>query len=538
MSATAPAFRAAALATRSRRNAYTHTDRTKASASAKRGPLRPWISATATVVGATWRACTREILRAESAHCRAIASALGIDFADTSEVGCEPIRITEDCLSYRPALWLATVLSVAAHAEQSERAWDFKLSTPGTYKVQVEHRLPATSGDLLPGVTKVNYSITIGQQKQSRELSLVANQPFIPLITDIPSPQKMRVVITGLSKAVLDRTSVYAYDASTVPPGEYFDPAKGQPTEAKAVRALLDRPASNIDLARTKLAIDKMIDPRTDIEAGMKELDAMAAEIRAMPESNNGAGVGRLLALKKYIYEPGAWNEHRAFEYDLADPLGTKISNKLLPTYLTTRKGNCVTMPLLVVLLGQRLGIDVTAASAPKHILVKWKNEAGTWINLEATSGANPARDIWIRQQMPMTDEAVANGVYLQPLTKPETAALIATTLAEHLFAQGEYDKAITIADLVLEHYPKSVGAMVLKAVSFGRLRRERFIEKYPTPAQIPPPERGYFQYLSANNQRWFAQAEALGWREESNEEQQNYLQKIDQARQRPTPND
>lgn len=438
---------------------------------------------------------------------------------------------------YRPALWLATLLSVAAHAEQPERAWDFKLSTPGTYKVQVEHRLPATS-DLLPGVTKVNYSIAIGQQTQSRELSLVANQPFIPLITDIPGPQKMRVVITGLSKAVLDRTSVYAYDASTVPPGEYFDPAKNQFAEAKAVRALLNQPAADVDLARVKLAIDKMIDPRIDVEANLKTLDAMTAQIRAMPEFGNGAAVGRLLALKKYVYESGAWNGHRPFEYDLADPLGTKISNKLLPTYLTTRKGNCVTMPLLVVLLGQRLGIDVTAASAPKHILVKWKNEAGTWINLEATSGANPARDVWIRQQMPMTDEALANGVYLQPLTKPETVALIATTLAEHLFAQGEYDKAIAIADLVLEHYPKSVGTMVLKAVSFGRLRRERFIAKYPTPAQIPAPERGYFQYLSVHNQRWFAQAEALGWREESNEERQNYLQKVDQARQRPTPND
>lgn len=124
------------------------------------------------------------------------------------------------------------------------------------------------------------------------------------------------------------------------------------------------------------------------------------------------------------------------------------------------------------------------------------------------------------------------------PPPKPETAALIATTFAEHLFAQGQYDKAITIADLVLEHYPKSVGTMVLKAASFGRLRRERFIAKYPSPAQIPPTERGYFQYLSVNNQRWYAQAEALGWREESSEEQQNYLQKIDQARQRPTRND
>jgi hypothetical protein len=139
---------------------------------------------------------------------------------------------------------------------------------------------------------------------------------------------------------------------------------------------------------------------------------------------------------------------------------------------------------------------------------------------------------------MPMTDEAIANGVYLQPLTRTETAALIVTTLAEHYFAQGQYEKAIVVADIILEHYPKSVGTMVLKAAAFGRLRRQEFMAKYPSPAQIPAAERGYFGYLSSNNQRWFAQAEALGWREETSEEERKYLENIEQTRQRPSPTD
>jgi regulator of sirC expression with transglutaminase-like and TPR domain len=436
---------------------------------------------------------------------------------------------------------LATALAMVCQfpclafaSESSQRVWEFDLRAPGTYKVQVQHDLIDADG-VVPGVTKVTYAITIGTQTQTRELLLVANQPFIPLITDIAAAQRMRVAINGLSKPVLQRTAVHAFDASTVPPGEYFDPKKNDFREAKAVRRLLHQSPESIDLVKAKLAIDKMIDPKIDVESNQRQLDSMVAQIRLLPEFGDSS-TAKLLALKKYVYEPGPWNGHRAFEYDLQDPLGTRMTNKLLPTYLVTRKGNCVTMPLLVVLLGQRLGIDVTVATAPKHILVKWKNEAGAWINLEATSGTNPARDVWIRQQMPMTDEALANGIYMQPLTRTETLAVIANTLAEHYLAKEEYEKSIAIADIVLERYPKAAETMVLKAVAFGRLTRQKFMAKYPSPAQIPPAERGYFQYLSDNNHRWFAQAEALGWREERAQDEQRYLETVDQARQRPTP--
>lgn len=442
------------------------------------------------------------------------------------------------CAAFRStatALVLTCPFPSWSAADLANRVWEFDLQSSGTYKVQVDHDLKGTEG-IVPGATLVTYVITIGKDTQARELPLIANQPFIPLITDVSGPQKMRVAITGLPSTVLKRTSVYAYEASTVPPGEYFDPRKSNFKEAIAVRNLLLKSPDGIDLVRVKLAIDKMIDPTIDVESNLRKFDSMAVQISLLPEFGKADGA-KLLALKKYVYESGPWNGHRPFEYDLQDPLGTKISNKLLATYLASKKGNCVTMPLLVILLGQRLGIDMTASTAPKHVLVKWKNEGGTWINLEATSGANPARDVWIRQQMPMTDESLANGVYLQPLTRIETAALIVTTLAEHYFSQQQYERAITIADVVLEHYPKNVGTMVLKAAAFGRISDRQFRGKYPSPAQIPMGERGYFQYLSINNQQWFARAEALGWREESSDEEQKYLRQIEQARQRPTPN-
>lgn len=249
-----------------------------------------------------------------------------------------------------------------------------------------------------------------------------------------------------------------------------------------------------------------------------------------MPEFGISS-TSKLLALKRYLYEPGEWNSYKPYQYDLNDLLGTIISNKLLPTYLASKKGNCVSMPFLFIVLGQRLGIDVTAATAPLHILVKFKDETGVSYNLETTSGANPARDVWYRSQMPMTDQAITNGVYLQPLTKKQTVVLMTETLAEHYFDQHEYEKTITISDLVLEYYPKGVSSMIRKSNAYYELINKYYVQKYRSPNEIPDRAQGHYLYLSENNRLWGAKAQALGWREWRRENDEKYLQAVKEAK-------
>jgi regulator of sirC expression with transglutaminase-like and TPR domain len=413
----------------------------------------------------------------------------------------------------------------AAYADHPARTWEFDLPAAGSYKLQIEHSIPKE----VPG-WRVVYDISIGNETRTRKLDLIANRPFIPLVADIPGPRRLRVVVSGIEQAALKRTQVYAYNADSVPYGSYFDPARHGVEHVDRLRDILQRPAEAIDLARAKLTIDSIIDPAVDVEGNVRKLEAIVRRIMTMPEFGTST-TSRLRALRRYVYEAGEWNDHQPFRYDLDDPFGANIRNKLLSNYLVSRKGNCVTMPFLFIILGERLGLDVTVSTAPKHLFVKFRSDVGTWINLEATSGANPARDIWVREQHPMTDEAVGNGAYLRPLTKKETVALMATTLAEHFLQQKEYEKAIAISDLILEYNPKDIETMVRKAVAYGRLGRDRFVTKYPSPRQIPVRERAYYAYLSRNHHQWFAKAEALGWREETKDEEEKYLLQVNKAR-------
>jgi len=435
-------------------------------------------------------------------------------------------------LSRRLVPLIALGLFLPAHAEQASRTWEFNLKTPGTYEVHVQHEI---KGAVVPRGAEATYVFQTREKTIKRDLPFYPkddDHPVVVLIADITSPQKAKVVIAGLPPPLLQQTRVYVIDGNSRYPYEWFDPEKSVDLKvAKRIRDILKQSAQEIDIARAKLTIDKQIDPAIDVEANLQKIEAMVVRIKTMPEFGTSS-TAKMLALKRYIYEPGEWNNYQPYQYDMDDPLGAKISNKLLSNYMLSKKGNCVTMPLLFIILGQRLGIDVTASTAPLHVLAKVKDEVtGAWYNVEPTSGAHPARDAWYREQMPMTDQAIANGVYLQPLTKKETVALMATTLAEHYVERKEFDKVITISDLVLEYYPKDVSSMIRKSNAYYDLASKYYVGKYRSPGEIPDRAKSHYQYLLQNKRFWGAKAEALGWREYRREDDEKYLQSVKEAK-------
>lgn len=287
---------------------------------------------------------------------------------------------------------------------------------------------------------------------------------------------------------------------------------------AAAVRALLDTPADEMDFARAKLAIGSLMDPGIASERILAEIDRMVSTVKKMlgtlPPEEAATSLAKLKALRAFLYQGGRWNEGKPFRYDMDDPQGQNPKHRLLVNYLSTRKGNCVSMPILFVILGERIGLDVTLSVAPLHLLVKWTDaESDVTYNLEATSGAGFTRDMWYRQQWPMTDAAITNGVYLKTLSRREADAVIATPLIDHPLKAERYDEAIAVADAVLEAYPANAYALAKKGTAYGRLLDRDFIRKYPRLSDIPKDLTVRAEASSTANLEAFAQAEALGWR-------------------------
>lgn len=281
------------------------------------------------------------------------------------------------------------------------------------------------------------------------------------------------------------------------------------PTES--VQAVLAVQNGQFDYGRTKLALDRIIDPSVDATAleGQIQRLVTAARSFAGPKASDGAKID---AVRKVLYEPGPWNGNRPFTYDHADPYGEKIQNRLLSVYLRTRLGNCVTMPTLFMIIGRRLGLNLTLTTAPLHVLVRYTRPGTHPFNIEATSGGKFARDEWYRQKFPMSDRAIESGLYLRTHSDRETVAVMATTALEYLIEAGRNEEAVSVADAILSANPRDGFVIVKRGTAIGQMMKAEFFDKFPTPALIPANLRRRYAELATANEKAFADAEALGW--------------------------
>jgi regulator of sirC expression with transglutaminase-like and TPR domain len=287
--------------------------------------------------------------------------------------------------------------------------------------------------------------------------------------------------------------------------------SQSPPSPAAVIQSILSQPDDQLNYGRAKLTLDRIIDPAINAESTLAELDRLArnASSLAGPAASLDA---KLAALRRVIYESGVWNHGRPFSYDHADPQGRNVRNKLISTYLATRRGNCVSMPILFLLVGERMGLNLALSTAPLHIFLRYTDENGREINLEATSGGHPARTLWYRQNLPMTDRSIESGLYMRTLSRREAVAHLASTVVDFLMSEGRNQEAVEVAEIILQHYPRDGYTRVKLGSAYAELLRVEFIERFPPPAPVPPDLRERFLLLARRNQLAFQAAEALGW--------------------------
>ena len=290
--------------------------------------------------------------------------------------------------------------------------------------------------------------------------------------------------------------------------------ANAAPSPSAVVRGLLNRPEAQQDYATAAIAFGKLIDPNTDAAIDKAMIDRLVDASRQMAGPNPNDSY-KLSATRQAIYVAGLWNYNRAFSYDLANPFGQNPKDRLLSTYIRTRKGNCVSMPILFLIVADRIGLNVHLAAAPLHLLVRYTDPQGVDHNLETTSGGHEARTEWYRQNLPMSDKAIASGIYMRTLTKRESIAEMANIVLDALLDQRRYQEAIEVADAILAANPREAYTMVKRGSAFAGQLQIEFIDKYPNPALIPMALRSRYQMLAAANAKAFKDAEALGWEPE-----------------------
>lgn len=289
----------------------------------------------------------------------------------------------------------------------------------------------------------------------------------------------------------------------------------------------------NLDIGLWALIIAKEFDPSVEVQKNFERLDDMVAEINLMLAGRTN-DIGKFLATRMYIYEAGIWNTDNPFLYDLDDPLGERLENQLLSTYLNTRLGNCVSMPTLFLALMERVDPNVPFAgvSAPLHLFCRLRNrQTGDIWNVEATNGGSPARNQWYIEQANIPQTAIDSGLYLKALSKREFLAELINILIRKERKRGNYQKALNYTELVLQLYPNSATALVHKGALLAWLGYKILQKAKKEHRPVTKNESDKLSEYSKESERFIGQAQALGWQPETSEQQEKYLQMVKQVK-------
>jgi len=149
------------------------------------------------------------------------------------------------------------------------------------------------------------------------------------------------------------------------------------PSARERFAQLVSGPEEELDLAEAALLIAQEEHPEIDVAAYLRQLDALAAAVRArLPESPAPTEIIQELNAQLFREEGLSGNESEYY-----DP-----RNSFLNEVLDRRRGIPITLSVVYLEVGRRLGLSLVGVGFPGHFLVKYASADGDLV-LDPFSG-------------------------------------------------------------------------------------------------------------------------------------------------------
>ena len=192
---------------------------------------------------------------------------------------------------------------------------------------------------------------------------------------------------------------------------------------------VVGRDDARIDLARACLMIAQDAYPALDVERYLGDIERMAMRLRASLPQEHGAEE-RVVALNQFLFgELGFWGNTD----DYYDP-----RNSYLNDVLDRKTGLPITLAVVYMEVGRRIGLPLQGVSFPGHFLVRLRLRAGVLV-LDPFSGGVPQSEAELRARLQrVIPEGVTENVpvaelpldqFLEPATNRQIIARILRNL-------------------------------------------------------------------------------------------------------------
>ena len=147
---------------------------------------------------------------------------------------------------------------------------------------------------------------------------------------------------------------------------------------------------ARIDLARACLLIAQDAYPGLDVERYLVEIEGLAIRLRARLH-NRGSAEEKVMALNQFLFgDLGFVGNAR----DYYDP-----RNSYLNEVIDRKTGIPITLAIVYMEIGRRIGLPLAGVSFPGHFLVRLKLRGGTLV-LDPFTGGTPQSDQELRRRL------------------------------------------------------------------------------------------------------------------------------------------
>ncbi len=243
--------------------------------------------------------------------------------------------------------------------------------------------------------------------------------------------------------------------------------------------ALVSRPDGRIDLARAALAIARWEYPRLDADAYLERLDGLARAVDGVRRAPDA--LGRLHRLREYLFVEQGFAGNRDDYYD--------PRNSFLNDVLDRRQGIPITLSLVLMEVGKRLGLAIEGIGLPGHFIAGARLD-DSQILLDPFNGGALVT--------PEECEELVGSVVGRPVTllpehyAPVSGRQLLTRMLANLkgayWQRQEWDRVVGTIDRLLVLDPKAASEWRDRGVAWsnlGEVRRglgdwERYLTEFP----------------------------------------------------------
>lgn len=238
-------------------------------------------------------------------------------------------------------------------------------------------------------------------------------------------------------------------------PEEYFPQQRAR----TAFVALIAGNDADIDLARAALLIANEEYAELDLAHYVAQLDLLAERVREMlglsPSENPFQGASKselidvLVAINSVLFD----QEHfRGAEKDYYNPC-----NSFLNDVLERHRGIPITLSLIYMEIGKRLGVQIEGVGLPLHFVVRCRLPDGA-IYIDPYDGGRLLSEQECRELVNrmLRGKATFNPRWLEPVSNKQFLMRMLTNLKYIYLSKKDFARALSICDRILLLVPQA----------------------------------------------------------------------------------